>query len=74
MSQMGDGTFPCNVDFLRKLLILFYLFNISKMSVRYFSLNSPLKTSTQEVLHNKAVPKNYCKIHREISMPRFTFQ
>ena len=38
------------------------------MSVLHFSLNSPFKTSSQEVFHNKNVPKNFRKTHRKLYM------
>ena len=54
---------PRNVCFFARAVII----KIG-MSVLHFSLNSPFKTISQEVFHNKNVPKNFRKTHRKLYM------
>ena len=68
--------FPRNVCFLKEASTSpsRYLFTIIRMSVRHFSQNSPLKTSSHDVFHNKGVPKKFRRTHRCIYMPASLFQ
>ena len=45
-----------------------YLFFIKRMSIRHFSKNSPFKTSSKEVFHNKGVRKKIHKTHKKLYM------